>query len=135
MSEIDSLATVLDGTEAAIYAYGLVAAPLRGAARSRATSVMAGHRAQRDRLRARIITLGGTPGAAAAAYVPPVAVTDAASAARLAALVEDRLAGQWAGLAAASSAAARSSVALLAQECAVRGVTWSGTAPVWCGAL
>lgn len=135
MSEIDSLATVLDGTEAAIYAYGLVAAPLRGAARDRATSAMATHRVQRGRLRARIIALGGTPGAAAPAYVPPVAVTDAASAARLAALVEDRLAGQWAGLAAASEAAPRASAALLAQECAVRSVTWSGVAPVWSGAL
>ena len=38
---------------------------------------MAVHRAQRDRLRARIIALGGEPGAAAPAYVPPFPVDDA----------------------------------------------------------
>jgi hypothetical protein len=135
MSELDSTTVVLAGTDAAVYAYGLVAARVTGSERERALSSMAAHRVQRDSLRARITTLGGTPPAAAAAYTPPFAVTDATSARRLAALVEDRLAGQWAGLAAQVSAAARSGAALTAQDCAVRSVTWSGTAPVWSGAL
>jgi hypothetical protein len=134
VSELDSLAVVLDGTEAAIYAYGLVASRLSGSQEAAAVRAMAGHRAQRDRLRERIIALGGEPGAAAAAYEPPFVVDDASSARRLAALVEDRLAGQWAGLAAASASAARTSAGALAQECAVRSVTWSGVAPVWSGA-
>jgi hypothetical protein len=133
MSELDSLATVLDGTEAAVFAYGLVAGRLTGAQEQRAVSLMAVHRAERDRLRARIEALGGTPGAAAAAYEQPFPVVDAASARRLAALVEDRLAGQWAGLAAASGGQARASAALQAQESLVRSVTWSGVAPVWAG--
>jgi len=135
MSELDSLALALAGTDSAVYAYGLIAARVSGEELSRAISAMTSHRMHRDLLRGRISTLGGTPPAAAAAYTPPFAVTDAASARRLAALVEDRLAGQWAGLAAASSAAMRSAAALTAQECAVRAVTWSGTAPVWSGAV
>ncbi len=134
MSEIDSASVVLEGTEATVYAYGLVAARLTGAERSRALSAMAGHRIERDMLRARITMLGGSPAGAAAAYTPPFPVTNAVSARRLAALVEDRLAGQWAGLAAASAANARTSTALKAQACAVRSVTWSGAAPVWNGA-
>lgn len=134
MSEIDSLALVLDGTEAAVYAYGVVAARLTGTQESAAVRAMTAHRSQRDRLRARIIALGGDPGAAAAAYTPPFPVADAGSARRLAALVEDRLAGQWAGLAAATTSSARRAAAQQAQECAVRSVTWSGVAPVWSGA-
>ena len=135
MSELDSLAVVLAGTDSAIYAYGLVAARVTGSAESSAVTAMAGHRAQRDRLRARIVTLGGEPGSSAPAYDPPFPIDSAAAARRLAALVEDRLAGQWAGLAAASTSTARSSAALLAQECAVRSVTWSGSSPTWSGAI
>jgi hypothetical protein len=136
MSEVESAVLVLGGTEAAIYSYGLVAARVpSGSDRSTALAAMAWHRLQRDLLRARITALGSTPPAAAAAYTSPFPVTDAMSARRLAALVEDRLAGQWAGLAAASAAARRTQDALTAQTCAVRVVTWSGTAPTWNGAL
>ena len=135
MTETESAVVVLDGTEAAVYAYGLVAARLPvGSQRSVALSAMAWHRSQRDALRARITALGATPPAAAAAYTPPFPVTDAASARKLAALVEDRLAGQWAGLAAASSGATRTQDARTAQACAVRVVTWSSLAPIWNGA-
>ena len=135
MSETDSAVLVLDGTEAAVYAYGLVAARLTGAERSRALAAMAWHRAHRDALRARITSLGGTPPAAEAAYTPPFPVIDAAAARRVAGLVEDRLAGQWAGLAAATPAPRRRDDALTAQACAVRSVSWSGVAPVWNGAV
>jgi hypothetical protein len=134
MSEVEAVAVVLDGCNAAIYAYGLVAARLTGAEQQRALSAMAEHRQRRDLLRARMSSLGATPPAAAPAYTPPVAVSDAATARSLAALVEDRLAGQWAGLAAASKDKARTDAALAAQTCAVRSVTWSGSAPVWNGA-
>ena len=133
MSEVDRAVLVLGGTEAAVYAYGLVAARVTGAERSRALSAMSWHRAQRDALRARISALGATPPAAAAAYTPPVPVTDAASARALATLVEDRLAGQWAGLAGQSDTAQRTAAATAAVACAVRQVGWSGLAPVWNG--
>lgn len=133
MSEVDAAAVVLAGEQAAVYAYGLVAARLTGSEEQRALAAMADHRAQRDRLRARITALGGTPPAGAAAYTPPFEVVDAGTARRLAALVEDRLAGQWAGLAAQSTGRSRSDGALVAQACAVRSVSWGGPAPVWSG--
>jgi hypothetical protein len=134
MSELDSLALVLDGTDAAIYAYGLIAGRVTGAERTRSLDAMGAHRANRDRLRARITLLAGAPAAAAAAYDPPFAVDDAASARRLAGLVEDRLAGQWAGLCAASAAGLRITSALTAAECSTRAVQWTGVAPIWAGA-
>lgn len=133
-AELERLDDVLDGTDAAIYAYGLVAARLSSDGAAEALDDMAAHRTRRDRLRARITALGGTPRAAAAAYTPPFPVQDAASARRLAALVEDRLAGQWAGLAAAATGQQRLDAAVTAQACALRCVSWSGKAPVWNGA-
>lgn len=133
-AELERLDDVLDGTDAAVYAYGLVAARLDADGASEALDDMARHRAHRDRLRARITALGGTPRAAAPAYTPPFDVDDAPSARTLATLVEDRLAGQWAGLAASASAQPRLDAALVAQECSVRCVDWSGKAPVWNGA-
>jgi hypothetical protein len=133
-AELERLDDVLDGTDAAVYAYGLVAARLDSAGAARALDAMAAHRGHRDVLRARILALGGTPRAAAPAYTPPFKVEDPATATTLAALVEDRLAGQWAALAAASTVQRRLDSALSAQECATRSVTWSGKAPVWNGA-
>lgn len=133
-AELERLDDVLDGTDAAVYAYGLVAARLDSEGAARSLDAMAAHRLHRDALRARITVLGGTPRAAAPAYTPPFEVDDAVSASRLAALVEDRLAGQWAALAAASPAQQRLNSALTAQECSTRSVSWSGKAPVWNGA-
>jgi hypothetical protein len=133
VSRTDSLQTVLAGTDAAVYAYGVVAGRLSGAELRRALSDMATHRAAS--LSAQLTAAGVVPAPAAAAYDLPVPVTDATSARRLAALVEDRLAGQWAGLAAASDAADRTSAARAAVLCAVRQVTWSGRAPVWNGSV
>jgi hypothetical protein len=126
--------TVLAGEQAAVYAYGLAAARLSGAELGAALDAMAAHRAQRDRLVARAAASGTSPGPAPAAYDPPFPVVDAASARRLAALVEDRLAGQWAGLAASSAGQQRHGDAVVAQSCAVRSAEWSGAAPVWNGA-
>ncbi|MEI8058379.1 MAG: ferritin-like domain-containing protein [Actinomycetes bacterium] len=133
MSELDALAVVLEGTNAAVYAYGIVAARVNASSESQALDAMAVHRAQREYLRERIIALKGTPPAPFAAYDTPIAVTTAELARRLAALVENRLAGQWAALAAASGGLERRASAVTAEECAVRAVTWSGEAPVWPG--
>jgi hypothetical protein len=133
VSRTDALQTVLAGTDAAVYAYGVVAARLTGAERTRALSDMALHRAARDDLAAQVVGAGAVPTPAAAAYDLPAPVSDAASARRLAALVEDRLAGQWAGLAGQSDTAQRTAAATAAVACAVRQVGWSGLAPVWNG--
>jgi hypothetical protein len=127
--------TVLAGEDAAVYAYGLAAARLSGTDRTAALDAMAVHRGQRDRLAARAAASGASPSPMAAAYDPPFPITDVGAARRLAALVEDRLAGQWAGLAASSSGQQRLADALVGESCAVRSTTWSGLAPVWNGAV
>ncbi|MEI6231036.1 MAG: ferritin-like domain-containing protein [Actinomycetes bacterium] len=134
MSNIDALNIVLAGEYAAIYAYGVIGAHLKGAEETRALTVMAGHRQKRDQLRAKIIAGGGTPVAAAAIYDLPAEVSTSTQARELAALVEDRLSGQWAGVAAASIDADRATAALVAVECSVRSTSWNGKAPIWPGA-
>ena len=135
MSATDAAVTALAGEQAAVYAYGVIAAQLSGAQEKQALAALSAHRANRDLLLAQLQTAGATPSPAAAAYTLPSPVVDAASARTLAGLVEDRLAGQWAALAAASDGEQRSAAALVAQACAVRGVTWTGIAPVWSGAV
>ena len=133
MSELDATTVVLAGTDAAVYAYGVVAARLSGSERSRALADMTAHRAARDSLVAQVTAAGAVPTPAAAAYELPREVVDASSARLVAALVEDRLAGQWAGLAGQSTAADRTSAATAAVACAVRQVSWSSKAPIWNG--
>jgi hypothetical protein len=135
MSAVDAALLTLAGEDAAIYAYGVVAAHLGATARKQALAAMAAHRANRDLLLARLAAAGASPSPAAPAYTLPSPVVDAASARVLAGLVEDRLAGQWAGLAAESDGEQRRSAALVAEACAVRSVTWTGVAPVWSGAV
>ncbi len=133
MSLVDALNVVLAGEYAAIYAYGIVAAHVTGEQQIRALSVMADHRQQRDRLRAQIIDQGGTPVAGEALYQVPSPVTSPKQARDLACLVEDRLSGQWAAVAAASEDPA--AAALTSVQCSVRATSWTGSAPIWPGSL
>lgn len=133
MAALDRVGAAVAGAHAAVYAYGLCGAHLSGAEGSRALAAMAEHRVVRDRL-AGIMTAGGaTPPAAQAAYDPPVPVEGAAAARRVAALVEDRCAGQLAAAASELTGDERTFAARAAQECARRQVAWSGRAPVWSG--
>jgi hypothetical protein len=135
MADVPALQTALAGQNAAIYAYGLVAAQLGGSQLTAALTAMASHRARRDSLRTQITGAAATPTPAAVAYDPPFPITDAASAVRLAALVEDRCTAQFAALAAALAGTERTTAALISQECATRCVFWSGAAPTWFGTL
>jgi hypothetical protein len=135
MSNVEALNVVLAGEYAAIYAYGIVAAHVTGEQQTRALTGMADHRQQRDRLRARIIEQGGTPVAGEAVYQLPAPVTSPKQARDLACLVEDRLSGQWAAVAAASEDREATTAALTAVQCSVRATSWTGSAPVWPGSL
>ena len=136
MSELEQRVVVLDGTEAAVYAYGLVAARLpAGTARSTALSRDGRAPLAARPLRARITALGRHSPGGGAAYTPPFAVIDAASARRLAALVEDRLAGQWAGARrGVVERAARTRDALHRAGRAPPAASPGGAAPIWNGA-
>ena len=134
MSAVDAMQTVLAGTDAAVYAYGLCAARLSGREKVRALDAMGAHRAARDALVTRLAALQATPSPAAAADDPPFPISDAGSARRLAALVEDRLAGEWAQLGGQLTDKDRAWAGAAAVACSVRQVSWSGIAPVWNGA-
>ncbi len=91
--------TALAAEHAALYGYGVLGARLSGSLRETAKEMWDGHRAQRDELES---ILSGEPVPAAPAYRLPVRVTDARSAARLAAALDDLVAA-YVGLAGLSS--------------------------------
>jgi hypothetical protein len=71
--------------------------------------------------------LGGRPAASAPAYALPFPVPDAAAAVRLAAELEDRVAGVYSDLVRASSGPLRREAASALREAAVRAVRWRGS--------
>ncbi|MBD0718113.1 DUF4439 domain-containing protein, partial [Streptomyces sp. CBMA370] len=70
--------------------------------------------------------LGGTPEAAEPAYALPFPVPDPASAVRLAAVLEDRVAGVYSDLVRAATGPARHEAAAALAEAAVRAARWRG---------
>jgi ABC-type amino acid transport substrate-binding protein len=115
---------VLAGEHAAVWAYGVLGAHLPRSRQPRVLAALDRHRALRDALIARVRAAGAVPVAAEPAYAVPFAVT-ATGAPRLAAQVEDRLAGLYVALVEASAEPdLRRLGAAAAQECAVRAVQW-----------
>ena len=124
----DALNAAVAGTDAAIYAYGVVAGQLDGRARTRAASALVAHERWRDRW----TSLADDPPAPAVAYELPARVETPAAARDLAGLVENRLVAVLADLAAAAPAGEangiRADAARAAGQCAQRAVRW-GAAP------
>ncbi len=87
-SESSALLTAIESENAAIFAYGVVAAFSNPARVNEVATHTAAHRARRDALVALSTDAGVTPPTAAAAYEVPFPVTDAVSAAQLAAQIE-----------------------------------------------
>ncbi|OII64441.1 hypothetical protein BJP40_01975 [Streptomyces sp. CC53] len=127
MSELEAAQAALSAEHAAVYGYGVVGARLDGDLRAEAAAAHAAHRARRDALDRAVRDLGGTPAAAAAAYALPFPVVDADGAVRLAAELEDRVAGVYADLVRASGGAVRRDAAGALREAAVRAVRWRGS--------
>jgi hypothetical protein len=92
---VDALRTALAAEHAAIYGYGVVGAHLSGDLQAAARQAEAVHRERRDDVSLRIQAAGGQVAAAEPAYALPFQVTDAASAMRLAAALEEGAAGAW----------------------------------------
>lgn len=117
------LDAALAAEDAAIFAYGALGAFVAEDRRAYAASALAGHRGARDWLRERLVSMGAQPGAAAPAYELPD-ITDAATAARVAADAELALVPRWSAVAGAVGTAERPYCTTQAQACAVRGITW-----------
>ncbi|GGV11634.1 hypothetical protein GCM10010260_57970 [Streptomyces filipinensis] len=125
-AELTALQAALAAEHAAVYGYGVVGGRVDAARRSEARAAYDAHRAHRDALILDVRDLGGQPVAADAAYALPFPVPDTAAAVRLAARLEEGLAGAYADLVRAATGARRGAAAAALREAAVRAVRWSG---------
>ncbi|MET7458179.1 DUF4439 domain-containing protein [Streptomyces sp. NPDC005574] len=124
--ELKALQAALAAEHAAVYGYGVVGGRVGEERRPEARAAYDAHRARRDALVRAVRDLGGRPTAAAAAYALPFPVPDPAAAVRLAAELEDRVAGVYSDLVRAAEAGQRRTAAEALREAAVRAVRWRG---------
>ncbi|EFH28863.1 MULTISPECIES: ferritin-like domain-containing protein [Streptomyces] len=124
--ELEALQKALAAEHAAVYGYGVVGGRIGAARRAEAKAAYDAHRARRDTLVRAVRDLGGRPVAAAPAYALPFPVPDPAAAVRLAADLEDRVAGVWSDVVRATGGERRSTAAEALREAAVRAVRWRG---------
>ncbi|MFI9490450.1 ferritin-like domain-containing protein [Streptomyces halstedii] len=117
----------LAAEHAAVYGYGVLGGRLEGRPRTDATAAHDAHRARRDALVRAVRDLGGTPVAADAAYALPFPVSDPSAALRLAAVIEDRVAGVCSDLVRAARGPLRSQAAGALRGAAVRAARWRGS--------
>jgi hypothetical protein len=124
MTAKESLAALVAGEDAAIYAYSVAGAHVVGAGRRKALTGLDSHRSNRDRGASLVVSAGGTPPGSATAYVLPTPVDTPASARSLMALVDNRLVALYADAASVLTGADRRWAARTAAECATRAVAW-----------
>ncbi|MFE2942735.1 DUF4439 domain-containing protein [Streptomyces sp. NPDC059255] len=124
---LEAAQAALAAEHAAVYGYGVVGGRVGLARRSEATAAYTAHRARRDALARTVRDMGGRPAVAAAAYALPFDVPDGAAAVRLAAELEDRVAGVYSDLVRASEGPLRREAAGALREAAVRAVRWRGS--------
>ncbi|NLU69699.1 ferritin-like domain-containing protein [Streptomyces sp. HNM0574] len=123
---VEALRAALAAEHATVYGYGVVGGRISDARREEAREAHDAHRARRDELHRTVRELGGEAEPAAAAYSLPFAVPDGPAAVRLAAELEDRLAGAYADLVRASEGRRRRDAAGALSEAAVRSARWRG---------
>ncbi|MFC8142737.1 ferritin-like domain-containing protein [Streptomyces paradoxus] len=124
--ELRALQAALAAEHAAVYGYGVVGGRIDDGRRTEAVTAYDAHRARRDALVREVKDLGGRPVAASAGYALPFQVPDSAAAVRLAAELEDRVAGVYADLVRAAGGGRRALAAEALREAAVRAVRWRG---------
>jgi Domain of unknown function (DUF4439) len=126
-SALAAAQAALAGEYAALYGYGVVGARVGTALRSDAQAAYEAHHAQRDILTRAVQGLGAEPVAAAPAYALPFPVPDQAAAVRLAAYLEDRIAGSYADLVRTAHSDLRRNAAAALRDAALRAVRWRGS--------
>lgn len=124
---LEAAQAALAAEHAAVYGYGVVGGRIGTARGAEASAAYASHRARRDALARTVRDLGGEPTAASAAYTLPFPVAGAASAERLAARLEDRVADVYSDLVRAAEGPLRRQAADALREAAVRAARWRGT--------
>ncbi|MFE5598940.1 ferritin-like domain-containing protein [Streptomyces coelicoflavus] len=124
--QLDAVQAALAAEHAAVYGYGVVGGRIGEERRTEARAAYDAHRARRDALARDARDLGGEPVAAAAGYALPFSVPDSAAAVRLAARLEDRVAGVYSDLVRAAEGDLRATAAGALREAAVRAARWRG---------
>ncbi|MFI6449265.1 ferritin-like domain-containing protein [Kitasatospora sp. NPDC050543] len=123
-----ALQSALAAEHAAIYGYGVIGARLPDdQQRTDARSAFAAHEARRDAWQRLLAGAGASPAAAAPGYQLPFAVSDAATAGKLAAHVETRLTDVYAALVGQAAGPLRLAAADALRECALRARQWGAT--------
>ncbi|WP_405588624.1 ferritin-like domain-containing protein [Streptomyces sp. NBC_01190] len=130
---LEAAQAALAAEHAAIYGYGVVGGRVASGRAAEARQAYEAHRACRDALSRTVGDLGGRPVAAAAAYSLPFAVTDPSAAVRLAAFLEERVAGAYGDLVRAATGGVRRDAAAALREAAVRAVRWRGASVAFPG--
>jgi hypothetical protein len=130
---LPALQAALAAEDAAIFGYGVAGAHLAGSRQAAAEQDWTGHNRARDTLAAMISRLGAVPVAAQAFYQLPFPVRDAASAAALAADLEDGVTRAYLGLVAVSDHALRDFGAVAMQGSAGRAAYWRGSTQAFPG--
>jgi ferritin-like protein len=126
----EQLAAALAAEEAAIYAYGVIGVHLTGADTAEARADEQAHRDRRDYLVSRMDQLKASAPPAPAGYQLPFAVTDRASALKLAIRVEDGVAQAWRPVLATTEGADRATALSAMTDAAVRATRWRRLAGV-----
>lgn len=124
MTALEAWTAVVEGEDAAVYAYSVAGAQVSGGGRRKALAGLEAHRANRSRAASTVAGLGGTPPPAAAAYDLPEGIEDPTVARSTMAGVDNALVATYADAAAASDGGDRRWAARTASECAVRAVVW-----------
>ncbi|MBL7253597.1 ferritin-like domain-containing protein [Paractinoplanes lichenicola] len=125
------LGAALAAEEAAIYAYGVLGVHLGGRGDvTEARAAEQAHRGRRDYVVAKLAQLGASAAPSPAGYALPFAVTDRASALKLAIHVEDGVAQAWRPLLPATTGADRTTALAAMTEAAVRATRWRRLAAV-----
>jgi hypothetical protein len=127
---VDALSAALSAEHAAVYGYDVVGAHLDPATRAAAADAENVHRNRRDALILRLTNEKANPPAAAAAYAMPFAVTDRASALRLAVALEAGTAVAWRQAVGGTSGDDRKMALDALIDCAMRATQWRVTAGI-----
>ena len=130
---VPALQAALAAEDAAIFGYGVAGAHLSGSRMSAAEQDWTVHNEARDTLTAMISALGATPVAAQAFYRLPFEVTDAPSAVKLAAYLEEGVTRAYLGLVAVSETRLRAFGALAMRGPAERAAFWRGSTEAFPG--
>src|SRR4051794_216881 len=127
MTRIEALQAALAGEHAAVYAFGVVGARLRGTSdEAEALAAYHLHLARRDLVTAALVAADATPVASAPAYDLGGPVTTVSAARTVAAKVELGLCGPYADLVGVSEKDERTRAADWTSDAALRAVGWGG---------